>query len=85
MRSCPRAWMLPAALLAAAMLLGAAAQDAKEKGEKKLKVGDAFPDVTVEITNAKKVLGEEKKQVKIGDLKGKNVIVWFFPKAMTKG
>lgn len=85
MRSRPRLWTA-ASLLCVAMLLGAAAaQDAKEKGEKKLKVGDAFPNVTVEVTNAKKALGEEKEKVKISDLKGKNVVVWFFPKAMTRG
>ena len=74
-----------AVAFAVATTSNAYAQKEEKKGEKKLKVGDKFPDVAVAVTDVKKVLGKEKKNVKISDLKGKTVVVWFFPKAMTGG
>lgn len=41
------------------------------------KVGDTAPDFTAK--------DQDGKEVKLSDLKGKNVILWFYPKAMTSG
>jgi peroxiredoxin Q/BCP len=42
-----------------------------------LNVGDTAPDFTL--------TSHEGKTVKLHDLKGKNVVMWFFPKADTPG
>jgi peroxiredoxin Q/BCP len=55
---------------------GAAAEDAA------LKVGDAAPDFTIPEGTAKDQIGEAKK---LSDLKGKNVVLAFYPKAFTPG
>ncbi|MCH2570769.1 MAG: hypothetical protein MK103_05310 [Planctomycetes bacterium] len=81
-------WLSAATFVVALILIPASSSLAllkSEKVEKKLKVGDAFPDVAVQVTDVKKILGKEKKTIKISDLKGKHVVVWFFPKAMTGG
>ena len=43
----------------------------------KLKVGDMAPDFTLQDQNG--------KSVSLHDFKGKNVVVYFYPKAMTPG
>ena len=42
-----------------------------------LKVGDPAPEF--------EVMDEAKNKVKLSDLRGKNVILWFYPKADTPG
>ena len=42
-----------------------------------LQQGEAAPDFTATT--------HEGKQVKLADLKGKNVVLWFYPKADTPG
>ena len=77
--------LIAAVALAVAATCVASAHGEGADAKKKLKVGDAFPDVAVQVTDVKKVLGKEQKTVKISDLRGKNIVVWFFPKAMTGG
>lgn len=42
-----------------------------------LKVGDRAPDF--------RVTADEGKEIALGDFRGKNVVLYFFPKAMTPG
>jgi peroxiredoxin Q/BCP len=66
-----------AAVLAVGVIgLAAYAEDAK------LKVGDAAPDFTIPAGVAKDQIGDAKK---LSDLKGKNVVLAFYPKAFTPG
>ena len=67
-------WDLPAVL---APLL---ADDSKLK----VKVGDPFPDVALEATQIEKVK-KDAKTVSVKDLKGKIVVIAFYPKALTGG
>jgi peroxiredoxin Q/BCP len=55
--------------------------------EKKVEVGKAAPDVTLQATQIEKVLADRKGEgpMSLKDLKGKNVVLFFYPKAMTKG
>ena len=49
-----------------------------------VKEGDQFPDVPLAAAQIDKVK-KDAKTVSIKDLKGKNVVVFFYPKALTKG
>ena len=55
--------------------------------EIKVKVGDAFPNVPLAAAQIEKALPDKKdaKTVSIADLKGKNVVVFFYPRALTGG
>ena len=64
------------------ILTGAAAM--ADDGTLKVKVGDAFPDAAVKAT----MIDQIKKgasEVSIKDLKGKVVVIFFYPRAMTGG
>jgi peroxiredoxin Q/BCP len=76
--------LFAAAALAALVAGPAAAQD---DSKLKVKEGDKFPDVAVKVVQLDKALPDKKDatEVKISDLKGKTVVVFFYPKAMTKG
>jgi hypothetical protein len=70
-----------AALLTSVWLVGASfADDSKLK----VKVGDAFPDFKLPITKAFG-LDKEPEPVSLASLKGKNVVIAFYPKANTGG
>ncbi len=49
-----------------------------------VKVGDRFPDVPLAAAQIEKVK-KDAKTLSIADLKGKTVIVFFYPKALTGG
>ncbi len=50
----------------------------------KVKVGDPFPDIAVAATQANLVKKDADK-ISISDLKGKIVVIAFYPKALTGG
>jgi thioredoxin-dependent peroxiredoxin len=56
-----------------------AADDPKKPG-----VGDKFPNIAVPATQAELVKKDAKK-LSISDLKGKFVVIAFYPKALTGG
>ncbi len=76
-------------LLFAALFAGLVAGPAFAQDDSKIKVkeGDKFPDVAVKVVQIEKALPDKKdaKEVKISDLKGKIVVLFFYPKAMTPG
>jgi peroxiredoxin Q/BCP len=51
----------------------------------KVKVGDPFPNVPLEAVQIEKAGITGKKTLSIADLKGKTVVIFFYPKALTKG
>jgi peroxiredoxin Q/BCP len=75
-----RARFALAAVVAAGFAAAATAADDKLK----VKVGDKFPDVALPATQIEKVK-KDAKEVSVADLKGKVVVVFFYPKANTKG
>ena len=68
-----------AGLLAASVLLAGTAAAADKPG-----VGDKFPDVAVPATQAE-LVKKDAKELSISDLKGKYVVIAFYPKALTGG
>jgi thioredoxin-dependent peroxiredoxin len=75
---------LLAAVAALAIVLPAAAQDNKLK----VKEGDPAPDITLPVAQIEKALptAKDDKDLNLKDLRGKkNVVLFFYPKAMTKG
>jgi peroxiredoxin Q/BCP len=50
----------------------------------KVKVGDSFPNFTLAATQAG-LVKKDAKEVSLADLKGKWVVVAFYPKALTGG
>lgn len=69
-----------AAVVAACCALTARADDTTLN----VKVGDKFPDVPLAAAQIDKVK-KDAKTVSIADLKGKTVVVFFYPKALTGG
>jgi peroxiredoxin Q/BCP len=70
----------------AAALLGlcVTAASAKDDTMLKVKVGDKFPDVPLAAAQIDKVK-KDAKTLSIADLKGKIVVIFFYPKADTPG
>jgi thioredoxin-dependent peroxiredoxin len=50
-----------------------------------MKEGQPAPDVELPAANIATVLPGSPPTLKLSDLKGKNVVLWFFPRAMTPG
>ena len=77
------------AALAGAVVLGLAVNGtAADDKQLKVKEGQPMPDVTLPATQPEKALPDAKgsKALSLKELKGKkNVVLFFFPKAMTKG
>ncbi len=74
---------LAAALLGLALALSAAAADDKPTLPK---VGKPAPAFNLPTTNLTKALPDSKKKtLSLADLKGKNVVLYFYPKALTGG
>lgn len=69
-----------AALTACVLTSSAVADDTKLK----VKAGDKFPDVPLAAAQIEKVKSGAEK-VSVADLKGKTVVVFFYPAALTKG
>lgn len=73
---------LSAAAVVACALSSATADDTKLN----VKEGDKFPNVPLAAAQIEKTgVKKDAKTVSIADLKGKNVVVFFYPKALTKG
>jgi peroxiredoxin Q/BCP len=72
-------WVV-AGVLVAMLATPALADDSKLK----VKEGDPFPDFTLAATQPELVKKDAKK-ISLADLKGKYVVVAFYPKALTGG
>ena len=73
--------------VAAAWLLGVSAMltgQANAADDPKPKVGDAFPDIKLTATQAG-LVKKDAKELSIKDMKGKYVVIAFYPKALTGG
>jgi len=71
--------------LAAALLVAAASVSKGQDG--KAEEGKPAPAIKLPATSIDKVLpdAKDKKTLSLEDLKGKNVVLFFYPKALTKG
>ena len=79
--------MSPRFLLGAVLVLGAGPALARDD-DKKVEVGKPAPAVELPATQIDKVLPDKKdaKTLNLKDFQGKkNVVLFFFPKAMTRG
>lgn len=72
-----------AAVVAVACVLAASVANADDT-TLNVKVGDKFPDVPLAAAQIEKVK-KDAKTVSIADLKGKTVVIFFYPKALTGG
>lgn len=71
--------------LAAALFLAASAV-AQDNSKLKVKEGDKFPDVAVKAAQVEKLPGKKAGDtVSIADFKGKTVVIFFYPRALTGG
>jgi hypothetical protein len=84
----------PAVLFAAVLPLTVAPSvSAQKKGSKevmkigKVEIGKPAPAIELPATSIETVLPGKKgaKTLKLADLKGKNVVLYFYPKALTGG
>jgi peroxiredoxin Q/BCP len=67
-------------------LFAAAAPAADDPTKLKVKEGDAFPDVPLKAAQVEKIPGKKAGDtLSIADLKGKTVVVFFYPRALTGG
>ena len=76
--------MLRIATIAALVGLCTTLASAKDDTMLKVKVGDMFPDVALSAAQIDKVK-KDAKTLSIADLKGKVTVIFFYPKALTKG
>ena len=76
--------MLRFATIAALVGLCTAVASAKDDTMLKVKVGDPFPEVALSAAQIDKVK-KDAKTLSIADLKGKVTVIFFYPKALTKG
>ena len=77
-------WVVAGAILAG--LLAATATAAEDNSKLKVKVGDAFPNVPLVAAQVEKLPGKKAGDtISIADLKGKTVVVFFYPRALTGG
>jgi peroxiredoxin Q/BCP len=74
-------------LCAALLCLACAALAANADDAPKVEEGKPAPDFTLPATQIGKVLPDkaDAKALSLADLKGKNVVLYFYPKAMTPG
>lgn len=73
-----------AAVIAAGLFLSTAL--AQDNSKLKVKVGDAFPDVALKAAQVEKAPGKKAGDtISVADLKGKPVVVFFYPRALTGG
>src|SRR5213592_3329596 len=78
--------LLPAAALAALFALNAGPALAEKEGAAGVEVGKPAPPIDLPAANIGKALpGHKGNTLRLDDLKGKNVVLFFFPKAMTPG
>jgi hypothetical protein len=58
-----------------------------DEGQGKVEVGKPAPPIDLPATNIDKVLPDKKgaKTISLKDVRGKNVVVYFFPRALTRG
>jgi peroxiredoxin Q/BCP len=78
--------MRPLSLALSALLAGLSAA-ALARGEGKVEEGKPAPDFSLPATQIDKVLpdAKDKTTLSLKDLKGKNVVLYFYPKALTGG
>lgn len=74
-------------LASVAALLGLCASlSSADDSKLKVKVGDPFPDIPLKAAQVEKLPGKKAGDtVSIADLKGKTVVIFFYPKALTRG
>jgi hypothetical protein len=81
--------LLQVAALAGLLALAAPAlPSSADEGQGKVEVGKPAPPIDLPATNIDKVLPNKKgaRTISLDDFKGKkNVVVYFFPKALTRG
>ncbi len=79
-------YLLPAAALAALLGLNAGPALAEKGKAGKVEVGKPSPDFNLAAVNVGRALpGKKDGKLSLKDVRGKNVVLFFFPKAMTPG
>jgi peroxiredoxin Q/BCP len=80
-------YRLAAALVALLALAALAAPTPADDKDAKVEVGKPAPPIDLPATNIGSVLPDKKgaKSLSLADLKGKNVVLFFYPKALTSG
>jgi len=81
-----RRMRLLSSLLSAALVVLLSGPVLAEKGTNHVEVGQPAPDFALQAANIGKALPSHTSDtLSLKDLKGKNVVLYFFPKAMTPG
>jgi peroxiredoxin len=77
--------MRPLSLALSALLIGLSA--ALAGGEGKVEEGKPAPEFSLPATQIYKVLpdAKDKMTLSLKDLRGKNIVLYFYPKASTRG